>query len=228
MAAVTPSMLAVTVSVRAICSPAWSMAALARSISRSPRSRRPATAAEVSDISRAAFSMTYTATPIPTTKAAAAATTAAQTAVSMPESPPARPYRLYTRGQGPADAGAPRVGGHGPGRPARDVARRRVDRLDHGVRLRRQGQMDGRLGQVDPGLGQPDELHRVRGRDRHAERRRVGHPDVLARVHDQPPGDEARVLPRLDHPGQVVQRGVGVAAADALDERADDVVMLVA
>src|SRR2546430_1342571 len=99
MAAVTPSMLAVTVSVLAICSPAWSMAALARSISRSPRSRRPATAAEVSDISRAAFSMTYTATPTPTTKA----TTATQTAVSMPESPPARPYRLDAGGQGAGD-----------------------------------------------------------------------------------------------------------------------------
>ena len=51
-------MLAVTASVLAICSPALSMAVLARSISRSPRSRRPTTAAEASDISRAAFSIT--------------------------------------------------------------------------------------------------------------------------------------------------------------------------
>ena len=36
------------------------------------------------------------------------------------------------------------------------------------------------------------------------------------------------VLPRLEHPGQVVQRRVDVAAAHRLDERADDVVVLVA
>src|SRR5215831_10406466 len=39
------------------------------------------------------------ATPTPATKAAAAATTATHTAVSMPESPPARPYRLCAGGQ---------------------------------------------------------------------------------------------------------------------------------
>src|SRR5215472_17778658 len=128
MAAVTPSMLAVTVSVLAICSPAWSMAALARSISRSPRSRRPVTAAEVSDISRAALSMTYTATPTPTTKATAAATTATQTAVNMPESPPARPYRLRAGGQGAGNevTGAKGTGGpgHGPWGLARGEAER--------------------------------------------------------------------------------------------------------
>jgi hypothetical protein len=47
-------------------------------------------------------------------------------------------------------------------------------------------------------------------------------------VHDQPPRDEARVLPRLEHAGEVVQRGVDVGPADALDEAADDVVVLVA
>src|SRR5215472_19112011 len=39
------------------------------------------------------------ATPTPATKAAAAATTATHTAVSMPEAPPARPYRLCAGGQ---------------------------------------------------------------------------------------------------------------------------------
>ena len=52
--------------------------------------------------------------------------------------------------------------------------------------------------------------------------------DVLAGVHDQPPGDEPRVLTGLDHPGQVVQGRVRVTAAQALDERADHVVVLVA
>ena len=103
-----------------------------------------------------------------------------------------------------------------------------ADRLDHRVRLGREGDVDHRLGEVDPRLGQADELDRLRGRDRRLQRGRVGHPDVLAGVHDQPPGDEPGVLARLEHPGQVVQRRVGVAAAHRLDEGADDVVVLVA
>ena len=84
------------------------------------------------------------------------------------------------------------------------------------------------MGEVQPHLGQPDVLDRVGGRDRDDQRLRVGHADVLARVHDQATGDEARVLPGLDHAGEPEQRGVGVGAADRLDERADDVVVRVA
>ena len=60
------------------------------------------------------------------------------------------------------------------------------------------------------------------------QRLRVGHADVLGRGDDDAAGDEPRVLAGLDHPGQVVQRGVDVAAPHRLDERADDVVVLVA
>ena len=41
-------------------------------------------------------------------------------------------------------------------------------------------------------------------------------------------GDEAGVLPRLEHAGEPVQPGVDVGAPDALDERADHVVVVVA
>ncbi len=44
----------------------------------------------------------------------------------------------------------------------------------------------------------------------------------------QAPGDEPRVLPGRDHRRQPVERGVGVVAAHALDERADRVVVAVA
>jgi len=37
-----------------------------------------------------------------------------------------------------------------------------------------------------------------------------------------------RVLARVDHPHQPVERGVGVGPADALDERRDRVVVLIA
>jgi hypothetical protein len=56
----------------------------------------------------------------------------------------------------------------------------------------------------------------------------VGQADVLAGQDHQPPGDEPRVLPCLEHPRQVVQRGVGIGATQRLDERRDDVVVLVA
>ena len=88
--------------------------------------------------------------------------------------------------------------------------------------------MDRRLREVDPRLGHADQLDGLRGGGRGQQRGRVGQPDVLAGVDDQPAGDEPRVLAGLDHPGEVVQRGVGVRAADRLDERADDVVVLVA
>nr|WP_017202149.1 replication-associated recombination protein A [Microbacterium barkeri] len=52
--------------------------------------------------------------------------------------------------------------------------------------------------------------------------------DVLGCGDNQAPGDEARILPRLDHAGEVVQCGVRIRAPDGLDERADDVVVLVA
>src|SRR3984957_17711728 len=112
--------------------------------------------------------------------------------------------------------------------PVSHVGAGRVDGLDHGVGLGRQRDVDDRLGQVDPGLGQPDELDRLGRGHRGQQRGRVGHAHVLAGVHDKPPGDEPRVLPRLDHPGQVVQGRVHVTAPQGLDERTDHVVMLVA
>ena len=53
-------------------------------------------------------------------------------------------------------------------------------------------------------------------------------PDVLGRGDDQAPDDEPRVLAGGDHRGQPVQRGVGVVAAEALDERRHRVVVAVA
>ena len=78
---------------------------------------------------------------------------------------------------------ARRAGAAAPGRRARPGRRpmRRVDRQDHRVGLRRQRQVDHRLGQVDPPLRHPDQRHRLGGGDGRQQRRRVGQPDVLAR-----------------------------------------------
>src|SRR5882762_4617706 len=66
------------------------------------------------------------------------------------------------------------------------------------------------------------------GRDRHLERLRIGESYVLGRRDDEPAGNEQRVLSRLEHSSHPVDRGVRVAAANALDEGRHDVVVLVA
>ena len=85
-----------------------------------------------------------------------------------------------------------------------------ADRLVGGIRLRRERQVDGRLGQVERRLGQPDVLDGVGGRHRHLKRPRIGVADVLAREDDHAACDEARVLASLEHPRQVEERGVRV------------------
>ena len=92
----------------------------------------------------------------------------------------------------------------------------------------RAGQVHRRLGEVDPALRQAHELDRPRGRDRHLQRLRVGVADVLGGEHDHPPGDELGILAGRDHHRHVVQGGVGVGAAHALDERRGRVVVAVA
>ena len=64
--------------------------------------------------------------------------------------------------------------------------------------------------------------------DRHGECTAVGQADVLTGEDDHPPGDEPGILAGLEHPGQPVDRGVGVGTPHRLDERAHDVVVIVA
>ena len=61
-------------------------------------------------------------------------------------------------------------------------------------------------------------LDRLRRSDCNEQRARVGVADVLGREHDHAARDEARVLARLEHRREVVDGGVGVAAAHRLDE----------
>src|SRR6478752_6633495 len=105
-----------------------------------------------------------------------------------------------------------------------DVLDRLVDREVGGVGLRRRGEVRRGLGKRDAAFGHADELHGVGRRDREGKRLRVGQADVFGRRDDEATGDEPRVLPRLDHAGEVVHGGVDVGSADGLDEGADDVV----
>src|SRR5436190_6402029 len=103
-----------------------------------------------------------------------------------------------------------------------------AERLDRGVRLGGQRQVDRRLGEVQGALRQADVLHGVRGGDGDLERAGVRVADVLAREDHHPPGDEAGVLAALEHRRQVEQGGIGVGAARGLDPGRDRVVVEVA
>ena len=71
-------------------------------------------------------------------------------------------------------------------------------------------------------------LERLRRRDRDDERVRVGVAHVLGGEDDHASRDEARILARLEHRGEVVDGRVRISAAHRLDERRGEVVVLVA
>src|SRR5262245_43818745 len=97
-----------------------------------------------------------------------------------------------------------------------------------GIRLGRQRQIGGGLGEVERALRQPDPVDGLgRGvRDDQGLRVRIAH--VLGGEDHHPAGDETGVLAALQHHRQVVDRGVDVRAAGGLDPGRDVVVVPVA
>jgi len=106
-----------------------------------------------------------------------------------------------------------------------DVAHERAVRALDGVGLRREREVHRRLRERVVALRHPDEMHRLLRRRRDDQALRIREPDVLRREDDEPPGDEHRILPGVDHPHEPVQRAVGIGAPDALDERGYRVVV---
>ena len=98
-----------------------------------------------------------------------------------------------------------------------DVAHRLADRRGRRVRLGRERQIGRRLREVEGALGHPDPVDGRAGRGRDGERPRVGVADVLRGEDDHAPRDEARILPALEHHGEVIDGRVGVRAARRLD-----------
>src|SRR5690606_2915965 len=123
--------------------------------------------------------------------------------------------------------GVAQVGGHALSAPGAHVGDRGIQRLVGGVGLRGGGDVDHGLGERDPTLGHAEHLHGLHRGDRDLEGGGIGHPHLLARGDDDAAGDESRVLPRLDHAGEIVQGGVHIAAPHRLDEGAGHVVVLV-
>ena len=109
-----------------------------------------------------------------------------------------------------------------------DIGRSRAECGGDGVGLRRGGQVHGGVCERQLRLGHSDQRHSLGGRGGYRQRCGVGHADVLTGQDQQTTRHKARILPRYQHPGQVVQGRVHIRAADRLDEGADDVVVLVA
>ena len=109
----------------------------------------------------------------------------------------------------------------------RQRALRRPERERGRIALGSGRDVKGRVRERQLRLGQADEIHRVLRGDRERQGLRVGQPHVLARQNDQPPGNEARILPAPEHLCQPVERGVGIPSPAALDEGGNRVVVLV-
>ena len=117
---------------------------------------------------------------------------------------------------------------HGQAAVLLDERLARAARRSSRVRLGRARQVERRLRHRVEALGHAHAPERRVGARHDDERARVGVADVLAREDEHAPQDEERVLARLEHAHHPVDRGVRVGAAHRLDERADDVVVLLA
>ena len=103
-----------------------------------------------------------------------------------------------------------------------------VERDVGGVRLRRQRQVERRLGERQLALRRAEEVVRLLGGQRERERPRVGVADVLGREAHEPARDVERILAGVEHARHPVERGVGVGVAQRLVQRRDEVVVLLA
>ena len=93
------------------------------------------------------------------------------------------------------------------------------------VRLRRGGQVNGRLDDSQFAFGAAEEIIHILGRQRLDEGLRVGHAHVLGGEAHQAAHDIQGLFPGHQHARQPIERGVHVRAAQRLVERADQVVV---
>ena len=123
--------------------------------------------------------------------------------------------------------GVLKVGRNGNCFAGPNICKGGIDCLDDAVAFVRARDVDGRLGDRYPRLGPPDELGGLKRRVGHHQRHRVSQADVFRGVDDNASGNEARILPGVDHLSQPVKRRVNITAAHRLDERGDGVVVRV-
>lgn len=100
-----------------------------------------------------------------------------------------------------------------------------VHRQDDGIGLFRLADVDDGAAQGNEPFGGADLFKRGQGGRRHHQRVRVCHAHVFARMHDEAAEDDERVASALDEAEGIVERRIGVAAAQALAEGGEEVVI---
>ena len=95
------------------------------------------------------------------------------------------------------------------------------------VALGRGGHVGHRLGQDDLGLRHADPFHRLGRAHRHGQGLRVRISHVLGGADHDPPGDKLDILPGVEHPRQVIDRGVRIGPPHTLDKGRHRVVVVV-
>ena len=104
----------------------------------------------------------------------------------------------------------------------------RIEEGKGGVGLLGRGQIERGRGQVEAAFGHAHLLEGLGAGVDHLDGVGVGHAHILAGEDQHAAEDEARRLAGIDHLGHPVHRRIGVAAAQALDEGADRVEVVVA
>ncbi|MEI2776443.1 MAG: hypothetical protein V9G19_10825 [Tetrasphaera sp.] len=104
----------------------------------------------------------------------------------------------------------------------------RIEKGEGGVGFLGRGQIERSRSQVKAPFGHAHLLEGLGAGVDHLDGVGVGHAHILAGKDQHAAEDEARRLAGIDHLGHPVHRGVRVAAAQALDEGADRVEVIVA
>ena len=108
---------------------------------------------------------------------------------------------------------------HGLGGGGRDIGACHVERFVCCVGFRRDRQIDGGLRQRQIALRNSEKMHGLLGGHGLLERARIGQADVFDGHAHQAPCDVQAVLAGLEHAGQPVEGGIGIARAHRFVQR---------
>ena len=95
------------------------------------------------------------------------------------------------------------------------------------IRLGGRGEVNHCVGQIELRFRQTNELDCPGSSISHHERIRIGHTDVFAGQDHETTSNEPGVLAGFEHSGQPIETGIGVGASNRLNERRDDVVVII-
>lgn len=136
------------------------------------------------------------------------------------------PHRPRRRPSRPRKRRPPQRRRHLTTPPRLHIRHRRINRRIHRIRLRRQTIMNNRLRQNQPSLRHPHLRHRMHRRNRSLQRPRISHTNLLTGRNHHPTRNKTRILTRLQHHRQIMQRSIHIRATHRLNQRTRNVIML--